>query len=328
MSNFIKKNFRRLPAIRTLASELGTQLYHLKQHNTFKLSNKKLIKDKVYSQYYLTKHYHVIEKGLALESPRLGFGQPKILDLLEKANAYEVKYEIDSITRSIRKTLIEYLLLHERNDFELPKNIDSKIRCFINKADSGDDGGLRFLNKQSASSLNIDEFRKFAQSRVSVRDFSDTSVSEETIYNAVDVAKFAPSVCNRQGWKVHCYSDRSKIRELLSYQNGNKGFTNKIDKLLIVTADDKAFVRFESNQPFIDGGLLSMNLLLALHASGLGACCLNTCMSFKMEKSVKKIASIPNNERLIMMIAVGNLKESYSVAYSNRKSTSDIFVSH
>ena len=90
----------------------------------------------------------------------------------------------------------------------------------------------------------------------------------------------------------------------------------------------KAFTNFESNQAFIDGGLFSMNLLLAIHAAGLGACCLNTCYPSTKENEVKKVAGIPQNERLIMMIAVGSLKDNYSVAYSPRNPTDEIYVSH
>src|SRR5690606_2840615 len=126
----------------------------------------------------------------------------------------------------------------------------------------------------------------------------------ETIRDIVDIAKSAPSVCNRQGWKAHCYSDKLKIKELLSYQNGNAGFTDVIDKLLIVTADAKAFTNYESNQIFIDGGLFSMNILLAIHAAGLGACPLNTCYPYFIEKKVKLASEIPDNERLIMMIGI------------------------
>lgn len=71
-----------------------------------------------------------------------------------------------------------------------------------------------------------------------------------------------------------------------------------------------------------------MNLLLAIHSAGLGACCLNTCYPSKKEREVKRAAGIPHNERLIMMIAVGSLKDNYSVAYSPRNPTEQVFVSH
>lgn len=61
-----------------------------------------------------------------------------------------------------------------------------------------------------------------------------------------------------------------------------------------------------------------MNLMLALHAVGLGSCPLNTCMPWIKESRLKQTADIPQHERLIMMIAVGNLSDEFSVAQSEK----------
>lgn len=61
-----------------------------------------------------------------------------------------------------------------------------------------------------------------------------------------------------------------------------------------------------------------MNLMFALHASGLGSCPLNTCMPYSREKRLKLAAGIPDHERLIMMVAVGNLKDKFAVAQSEK----------
>lgn len=142
------------------------------------------------------------------------------------------------------------------------------------------------------------------------------------------MAKNTPSVCNRQGWFVHVYSEKAKIQELLSYQNGNAGFNESINKLLIVTGNAKAFTFSESNQLFIDGGLFSMNILLAIHAAGYGACPLNTCYPAYFEKRVKRGANISDEERLIMMVGVGALKKEYSVAFSNKFALDNILIEH
>lgn len=312
---------------RTSVGEVFTKLFDARHHLKYSFKEKTLKSDKEHQKYYLTKHYHIIEKGMALPEPRLGFGQPKILNVIDKTKNYEEKYGSDVLVSSIRKTLSEYIKLHAISGFNLPQDFKAVVDDFVGMGDLGD-GGLKYLKKESASTLSLKEFDKFAWGRVSVRDFSIETVSEDVICSVVETARSTPSVCNRQGWKVHCYSDKSNIREILLYQNGNAGFTDAVDKLLIVTADAKAFTSYESNQVFIDGGLFSMNLLLALHAAGLGACPLNTCYPYFIEKKVKGLSSIPDNERLIMMIAVGCLKENYSVAYSTRNSIDQILVSH
>jgi nitroreductase len=111
-------------------------------------------------------------------------------------------------------------------------------------------------------------------------------------------------------------------------QGGNNGFTESINKLIIVTTDTKSFTKLESNQVYVDGGLFSMSLILALHSLGLGACCLNTCFPYTTEKKVKLVGDISENEKLIMMIGIGNLKDFYKVAISNKKQLSELLEIH
>lgn len=71
-----------------------------------------------------------------------------------------------------------------------------------------------------------------------------------------------------------------------------------------------------------------MNIMLALHAAGLGSCPLNTCMPIYKEEILKKVAGICKHERLIMMIAVGNLKESFYVAQSEKYDIDQVLKEH
>lgn len=229
---------------------------------------------------------------------------------------------------NIRKNLSEYLAYHDSNNFEFPKEFRSFLTEFLYESNNEGIGGLKYNNKKDSSSFRMSEFSTFLKSRVRVRNFSSEPITDDILHSIVEVAKSAPSVCNRQSWKVHQYSNKKDINEILIYQNGNLGFTGTIDKLLIVTGDAKAFTSYESNQIFIDGGLFSMNLLLAIQAAGLGACALNTCYPLSLENKVKKVALISKVERLIMMIAVGCLKDSYGVAYSARNPTKDILIKH
>lgn len=313
---------------RTRLGEFYTKLYDANHHVKYSFKERALKNDKAHIKYYLTKHYHIIEKGLALPEPKLGFGQPKILNIIEKTKKYETLHGVDELVCSIRKTLLEYMNYSKINEYNFSDDFKNVVNDFLYQGSTVGEGGLKYINRDTASTLNLQEFNEFVRGRVSVRNFSNVSIPEDLLYSIVETAKNAPSVCNRQGWKVHCYSNKAKIEEILSYQNGNKGFTEVIDKLIIVTADAKAFTSYESNQVFIDGGLFSMNLLLAIHSAGLGACPLNTCYPAYREQKVKKISSIPDNERLIMMIGIGCLKESYSVAYSPRNPTDEIFVTH
>jgi PP-loop superfamily ATP-utilizing enzyme len=78
----------------------------------------------------------------------------------------------------------------------------------------------------------------------------------------------------------------------------------------------------------VDEGLFATNLLLGLHSQNIASCCLNTCFPYIVEKEVKKLAKISESERLIMMIGIGNFKENFEVAISNRIDVQQILTSH
>ena len=275
------------------------------------------IKSKESFQAFLTKQYHIVEKGLALPNPRKGFGKLKISTLIKKAEGYKNIYGEDQLIKNIQETLHTYL---ERNRElkEYDNDFYKLIFNFINSSYQIVNGGVKKVTKHEIqNAVNID-FELFIKSRSSVRDFSTEEVLDDEIYKSIDLARYTPSVCNRQSWKVHYYKDELLKEKLLKLQNGNNGFSESINKLIIVTTDTKKFTKLEGNQVFVDGGMFAMSLVLSLHAQGIASCCLNTCLPYVDEKKIKSIGDIPPSERLIMMIGIGKYKDDFEVAISNR----------
>lgn len=312
---------------RTWIGELLSKVYDIYYHLKFCFNNDKLT-DKSNLEFYLTKQYHIVEKGLALPEPRPGFGKEKIELLLDKGNDYIDKYGRSQLTSSIAQCLNSYLDFNDSISYHVDINYRNRIELFVKRNDCNYQGGVKDVVKKDIYELASMPFSDFVKSRYSIRNFSNEDVVVEEINDSITLAKFAPSVCNRQAWKAHFYTDKALMRELLNIQNGNGGFTDSINCLIIVTGDIKGFSKYESNQLFVDGGLFSMNLMLALHYNGLGSCPLNTCFPYIIESKVKKIANIPKNERLIMMLAVGHLKDNFKVAVSERKSNEKILKVH
>jgi len=313
---------------RTFIGEVLTGLHSMWLHLRYSFNDRNPDTEQERLEYYLVKHCHIIEKGLALPSPRKGFGQPKIADLIKRTQEYEQQNPDSLVGEMVRDTLREYLAFHANDLQILPMELLRSMTLFVGNNPSKLKGGLKVLNKPEMMTYGGESFEKFLSCRHSVRNFSDTPVEDDAIRRALKISQHTPSVCNRQGWKVHYYNDRNKIRQLLSFQNGNSGFTEQVDKLLIVTGSTKAFTRYEHNQLFIDGGLYAMNLMLALHSLGLGSCPLNTCMSWLKAGSLKQTAGIPRHEQLIMMIAVGNLLDEFRVAKSHKYPVDKILKLH
>ena len=325
LKNRIKGKIYSLVFWKSNLGEIVNKLYDLKIFYKYSFTEKKL-KSQSGFEAFLTKQYHIVEKGLALPNPRKGFGKPKIILLIKKTKEYQELFGSDRLIDNIKDTLHEYL---NRNP-ELKRLYEQYYCSIINFLEdsflSKKKGGVKALIQQDLNTIINFDFSNFAKSRTSVRNFSEIDVSSEAIYKAIDIARYAPSVCNRQSWKVHHFKNKDLKNKLLKLQGGNGGFTESINQLLIVTSEVKKFSRLESNQVYVDGGLFSMNLLLGLHSQNIASCSLNTCFPYVVEKEVKKLAQIPESQRLIMMIGVGNFKENFEVAISDRIDVEKILI--
>ncbi|MDR6809230.1 nitroreductase [Dyadobacter sp. BE34] len=275
---------------------------------------------------YIIKEYHAIEKGLALRTPRPGFGVLRITFLLDALDVYQEKYGTDDSVKTTIASLHEYLSFNSQYsspDFNILKErIQKKLNGF--SGDYSNFGGTKTIRKDS---LHLDfDFEKFVKSRYSVRDFTDEPVDTKTILDAIDTARFTPSACNRQAWRVTVIEARNKAAKLnmLEIQNGNAGFREHINALIVITGKISSFYDYERYQVYIDAGMFAMTLLLALHAKGLGTCCLNMSVTAQGADEFNRRMNLDGDSVPIMYIAVGNLKDEFKVAKSQRKDLSEI----
>jgi nitroreductase len=186
-------------------------------------------------------------------------------------------------------------------------------------------GGVVLINKNQIYNATKIDFETFVKSRHSIRHFSQEPVDIKLIKKAVEMAIFTPSVCNRQAWRLYVLTEHILKGISLKLQGGNRGFTDQISTVLIITCDLQNFVSvYERNQAWIDGGMFAMSLIYALHAMNLGTCCLNWCKTYQTDLALRKAIGIPNNDIIIMMIAVGNLPEKFHVTISKRKSIDEV----
>jgi nitroreductase len=141
---------------------------------------------------------------------------------------------------------------------------------------------------------------------------------------AVDLAMRSPSVCNRQTARIHVFTGEDAQRAL-SFQSGNRGFGHRIPMVIIVTSDLRYFTgTAERYQGWIDGGMFSMLLLLALHAQGLGAVSLNWSVNNERDRELRNAVAIPEYERVIMLIGCGFPSPDGLVPVSSRRLATDV----
>lgn len=256
----------------------------------------------------VTKDYHRIEKGLAFVDPKRPFG----------ADA-QMRLE---------------LAMHGRswNGDEAYVGYAERALSALDAWNAGGDvDEVAAPRAVSLGSANIpeEEVDALFSTRRSVRAFDTTrSPKISAITRAVRLAINTPSVCNRQAWKAH-YFEGDAAQKILSHQRGNRGFGHTVPGVLIVTVDTRMFSGSgERNQRWIDGGLFSMSLVWALHATGLSSCMLNWSRTNRDSDQLRQAANLREWEDVVVLIAVGYPVPEHRVARSQRRQTEDVLVLH
>lgn len=274
----------------------------------------------------ITYQYHVVEKGLAMPNRRWNFGHAKILPLIADCNAFIDRHgaDCDELICAIG-VLKTYLKEHREAGVEVPPTISIPIEALAGRVPSAPEVDQKSMTREEYFATADAPFAEFAPGRASVRNYSNEPVPVELISRAVDIAKTAPSACNRQATRVYVVQDREKIDRVLAFQNGNKGFGHLADKLIILTAQISSF-RGAAERSFgwMDCGIFAMNLLHALHHLRLGCCPLNAGISPKAEASVRALCDIPKDETVCLFITCGFVPETVNLARSERKRTEEI----
>lgn len=267
---------------------------------------------------------HKLEKGLALAAPRPGFGKGVAERLIREMDMYIGKYGITLTIQNAITVLRAYQEFTTANGIDYAQvfaDIDRLCRSVsFNQAQAG----CVTLNKEEWLAQAQCDLSDFFSSRRSVRDFSSDAVSPQELMKAIEMARYTPTVCNRQAIKAHAFTKPESVQRVLKCQSGNGGFGDQVKAAIVVTVDRQSFFTAgERNQCWIDGGLFSMSLIYALHSLGLGTCCLNWSATKNQDQALRRVIAIEESDAVIMMIAVGHLKDEFKVAMSARKPVED-----
>ncbi len=291
--------------------------------------NNPAVKTRVAQESKMLRQTHMIEKGMSLSVPRKGFGQQKIKELFEMMDQY-LKMDYPSNSMPFQDAIIvlnAYVDMQKKLGYE---NVDmmEKLKSYDKYRIAGLTAGIKHDTRENLLSNADKLFPEFFCSRHSMRQFDSKAINIEDIKKAITIAQKAPTACNRQASKVYLYTDKETNEALGELIAGNTGFQQEVQNYLVVTADVSAFYdTFERNQVYVEAGLFSMALVEALHYYGIGSCILQNGEYYKKNKKFKDICkNIPENERIILFVAVGYYKDEFSYAVSLRKNVEDVFV--
>lgn len=275
---------------------------------------------------YITWLYHVVEKGLTMPDMRLGFGQDKVRELIKCLNEYYKKFPDSVSSNSAIATVNEYYRVHKELGYDLPSDIIKGITKLQIEHPNIAAWNQKSITPEEYFSYQ-NNFLSFSNSRHCIRNFdSSKPIDINSIIKAIDIARNAPSACNRQPSRVHIVTNKEKIQSILEMQNGSRGFRQLTDKLLIITGDLQTVLGpsefFDLNT---NVGIFIMNLAYALHYKKIGCCILNWYVMPDQDRDARKIACIPDQETIVALMACGYPPEEFKVAISERLNTEDIY---
>lgn len=265
---------------------------------------------------HLVHGYHRIEKGLTMPNFKAGFGKSAVTTLMKWISVFESRYGTDEpqLHHAVG-VLKEYVRVNsELGTTGLnPVREFCEARPYAAKVEEIEMSADDFFRETEAP------FPRFAMSRHSLRHYAG-EVAEATIRDAVELAKCAPSACNRQPVRVYCVASRDKINGMMELQGGNRGFGRDCDKLLVVTGDlhDGNWIN-ERNSIYFDAGLFTMNLCYALHYGKVAHCILNWSTDVATDRKARSLLGIPENEVITILVACGRPAERFRLPCSPRK---------
>lgn len=270
---------------------------------------------------------HALEKGFLHEDFRPLFGKTKILILLKLIHEYSRKGFSQEDRRFVGGVNILRKYIRAHKDIGLAEQVNY-IQNEIEKYGqiSNTTVGVSYLEKDRIIQQSRGNFESLVEARHSVREFSTVPLNLKKVEKAIEICERTPSVCNRQSWKIYV-STENKKKQILSIQGGINGLAHNVGAVAVITADYQMFGNItERNQAFVDGGLFAMSFLYALTEQGVAACALNTDFNLKTEKLLRNVVNIPNNEALIMVVAMGSYPDSVVVPVSERDTKQSFYV--
>ncbi len=146
------------------------------------------------------------------------------------------------------------------------------------------------------------DFFNLLKTRRSVRVFQDKEVNQESIRKIIEMATYAPSACNIQGWRFVIVADQKKKEEIVNL--GGSIIIKNAPVGILVLYDNRT-KNTEYSDDIQSASAAIQNILLSAHYLGLGACWI---CHLPPKNQLRKLFQIPNSLSPVAYIILGHKK--------------------
>lgn len=178
--------------------------------------------------------------------------------------------------------------------------------------------GIKNLTKNDLAH-GIQNYENLFLTRHSIREFSDKPVNKEVLEKAIELALTSPSSCNRQATEIYVLD--GKYKDIAVKENNMNA-----DKFLIICGKMDYFPIEEINDWIVSTSIFCGYLSLALHSVGIAHCLIRKSIIYESSynKELKRVLKIPDNQKIILEVAIGNYKDDFVVPVSKRRGIKEI----
>ena len=145
--------------------------------------------------------------------------------------------------------------------------------------------------------------------RTSIRDYTDQTISADTIETLLRAGMAAPSAVNKQPWHFIVVNKKEKLMELAS-TNPYAKMLEKAPLAIVVCGDMSKALEGDARAFWVqDCSAATENILLAAHALGLGAVWTGLYPNMERVDAVSEVLNLTDNIIPLCTVVIGHPAE-------------------
>lgn len=166
-------------------------------------------------------------------------------------------------------------------------------------------------------------FLELAFKRKTTYEFSQEPLKEEHLHKLVEAARWAPSIQNKQPWRLVIVRDKKKIELLMNTAFYGAFHTDPPCIIVLVIPEDSWADKtmddeFSRSQAMLSVAMPALNIAYQAQDDGLASCFLTPL------KDVKSIIDVRDHSLVPLMVGVGFADEKGYTPKRHRKPASQI----
>lgn len=315
IGSFVKKTiiYQYFNVKRGLSDEKKALLIGIKKYNKgLGMSNLSLLR----------RNIHRIEKGLITTPSRPVFAEAFIIETVESLkilmnninNKESIDWAINILSCYFNRVETTPIIEKAKLLFFSVSNTHHKISIEPYKA-----------KDRIQKIISYDDLLHLNYKRRSIRYYQNQVVPRYLVEKAVSLALQAPSACNRQPFKLRIVDDPELLKKASSLPPGASSFSKNIPMLIFLIGDlSYYFDPRDKHLIYIDGGLFTMNFVLALETLGLSSCIINWPDKKDKNEIIKNLFQLNDEERCVTTISIGFADPEAGVPTSIKKDISSV----